>query len=1081
MHALIESRNWSVHLDRQAELRPDATAYEFTGAAASGARTLSFAELRRRARACAHAWQGLVGEGDRVLLCLPPGADFMVALFGCFALGAIAVPVAPPLAAAPEPGCAWFSTLVDDAQPRAVVWSPAVAELLASSWRERGSVLRIPAEVDGADAADTGAATATATATAEALAIILYTSGSTGAPKGVEIRHDGLLHNMGAFARACGRSATDRIYTWLPNVHVAGLYMRLLGVFLGCPTLIATTGDFLQSPAGWLRTISSWRATISAAPNFAYDLAEQAAAGQTFDDLDLSCWDMAVTGGEVVRLSTYERFVARFGPHGFRRAAFHPYFGLTETLCTTIPQGQAGPRILHVDRGALRDGRVVPSSPDSSDAHALVGNGAPLGDDIVVIVDPETRRVCAEGTIGEIWTSTRGNTSGYWRRPELSAELCRARVTGDAPDHDRAYFRTGDLGFTHEGSLFVTGRRKELIILHGKNYYPQDVEATVVDAIAGVSACAAFAIDDDRGEQLGVAVECGDRTPEQLRALASELRAAVYARHGVGVHRLALLTEQRLPRTSTQKLRRGACRDLLLSGAWDAALGHAPGDEPAAVPAAGDTAPSAAAIASFMRRELGRRLELDADAIDAAASLAGFGLDSVALVELALTVREFCGPRLPVEVTDFYTDASLAALADTLARGAELEAEATTIAADVRLVDELVDEPAPGASGHHDPGQGSLLLTGATGFLGRYLLHALMTETERQVLCLVRAADEPAAHARLREALAAGPGYDERWRDRIVALPGDVSADMLGLSEADYARVCAEVGAVLHNAANVDFIAPYRSLRPSNVLATGEVIRLCRRIAKPLHYVSTTGVFNSSERRGLERVAETARLEHPQRIHSGYARTKWVSEAMLDAARARGLAVAIYRPAQVSGSAARGDWNTDDFVCRFIKGCLQLGRFPACDVEVDMVPVDFVARAIVTLAQAGATSDYNLCHPRPIRLPALFEWYRAAGYACFAEPLADWLVRLDEARRDGRANALVPMLPFLRARPQPDEPTILELLDGEPSGRLDATQARAGLGRSAGVGVEPPPIDDALLRRYTEHFLSRGFFDDVPR
>ncbi|HLT37077.1 MAG TPA: AMP-binding protein, partial [Enhygromyxa sp.] len=396
----MDIRHWAAHLQNQAEARPDQLAFEFTGGAAGQISSLTFGELHRRAIVCAAAWRSSVGEGDRVLLCLPPGAEFMTALFGCFYAGVVAIPVAPPLAAAPGPGCAWFETLVEDARPRAVVWSAAVADPLAQVWSRVGddrAALTVPS-------GDANVGWRPPTPSAEALAIILYTSGSTGTPKGVEIRHESLLHNMQAFARACDRSAGDRIYTWLPNVHIAGLYTRLLGVFLGCPTLVATPGDFLQSPLGWLRTISRWRATISAAPNFAYDLAWQGAEGQDLAEMDLSCWQMAVTGGEVVRLGTYQRFLQRFGPPGFRAAAFHPYYGLTETLCTTIPQRAAGPTVLHVDRDALKDNRAVVVPADSPNALPLVGNGHSLGSGVVEIVDPDTRRPCPTGVIGEIWT-----------------------------------------------------------------------------------------------------------------------------------------------------------------------------------------------------------------------------------------------------------------------------------------------------------------------------------------------------------------------------------------------------------------------------------------------------------------------------------------------------------------------------------------------------------------------------------------------------------------------------------------------------------------------------------------------------
>jgi acyl-CoA synthetase (AMP-forming)/AMP-acid ligase II len=348
-----------------------------------------------------------------------------------------------------------------------------------------------------------------------------------------------------------------------------GLIGNLLqAVYKGYCCVLMSPLDFLKRPASWLRAITRYRATVSGAPSFAYELCTRRLAEAEREGLDLGSWEVAFSGAEPVRAETLDRFAAAFAPHGFRRAAFYPCYGLAEAtlMVTGVVQGRA-PSVLAVDREALARGRAEETPPDASGAQRLVGCGIAWEGHEVRIVDADTCRPLGEDAVGEIWVRGPSVAQGYWERPALSAAQFGARLDGSAG----AFLRTGDLGFVHGGELFVAGRIKDVIVLKGRTIHPHDVERIADDAHAAVRrGCgAAFAVEADAEERLALVQEVDPGRAADLGAVMDAIRRAVSRELSVQTWALLLVPPGSVPKTSSGKVRRSTCRQRFLEDGFE--------------------------------------------------------------------------------------------------------------------------------------------------------------------------------------------------------------------------------------------------------------------------------------------------------------------------------------------------------------------------------------------------------------------------------------------------------------------------------------------------------------------------------
>lgn len=649
-------------LRTRATLQPDRIAYQFLADGERPAESLTCAELDRRARAVAAWLQAEGGAGERVLLLYRPCLEFIVGFCGCLYAGAIAIPAYPPRQ---NRHLLRLEAIVADAGARFGLTSGKVIGSL-----ERGSdgepglkSLRLFATDRITPGLEDG--WAAPVVTPDSLAFLQYTSGSTGAPKGVMVTHGNLLHNLELLRNRWGYTEESLSLSWAPFFHDMGLIAGVLApLYAGIPAVLFAPAAFLQRPARWLEAISKYRATISIAPNFAYDLAARRVTSAEREALDLRCWKATINGAEPVRQATIARFTETFADAGFAPEVMMPAYGLAEaTLCVSSKPQAGKPAFLTVSKAELEQGRAIPAAAAGPGTIELVGCGPPCDGQRVVIVDPERRAPCAGGQIGEIWVSGPSVTRGYWQRPELTEATFGARL---ASDGEGPFLRTGDLGFLHDGELYVTGRLKDLIIIRGRNLYPQDIEQTAEEAHPALRQAysAAFAVDVCGTERLVVVLEV-QRPMADYTEILTAVRVAVASEHEVMPYALVLIEPGAIPKTSSGKIQRRATREAFLSGELAVLASSIAEEEAEAVPLLQRDellALSPDEIAGLLRERVARLTGQAAEAIDAQAPLAALGLDSLGAVALAADLE--AGLGLPVEMAELLGETSLTGLVD---------------------------------------------------------------------------------------------------------------------------------------------------------------------------------------------------------------------------------------------------------------------------------------------------------------------------------------------------------------------------------------------------------------------------------
>ena len=558
-------------LARRAAERPDAKAFVFVPERGGAHIHLTFAELHRRARAVAARLAHRTVRGDRAVLLFPPGLEFIVAFFGCLAAGVIAVPLMVPRRTAARDSSA---AIIADCSPRIAMTTgellearPDVAERFRNAGFE-GLTVSAMEDAPGDPAADLPVADR------DDLAFLQYTSGSTSTPKGVMVTHDNLLANFEMIRTAMSNTEHSTSVGWVPLYHDMGLMMGVMQpLYLGALSVLMAPAAFMQRPLNWLHTIHQYRAELTSAPNFAFDLCVNRFRADQMEGIDLSCWKLALNGAEPVHADTIARFAETFGPYGFDPGTMYPGYGLAEATLL-VAGGVRGrrPSTRRVSRAALQHGEAT-ETIDADDVQPLVSCGHGPAGEHIAIVDPDMHRKIAPCRVGEIWVSGRNVTRGYWCNQAATAETFHARI---AEEPGRTWLRTGDLGFLDEsGGLFITGRIKDLIIIRGMNHYPQDIERTVQDSHPALrrDCGAAFAITDEEGNERLAVVQEVERTQRRnldFDQVAGRIREAVTRQHEIAVHTIVLIPPAALPKTTSGKIQRGLAKQLLLEGALEA-------------------------------------------------------------------------------------------------------------------------------------------------------------------------------------------------------------------------------------------------------------------------------------------------------------------------------------------------------------------------------------------------------------------------------------------------------------------------------------------------------------------------------
>ncbi len=631
---------------------PDRVAYAFLGDGENIEESVTYSELDRRVRATAARLIARGLRGQRALLMYPSGIDFIVAFMACQYAGVSAVPAYPPRR---NRNMGRISAIADDAETAVALTTRDVIERrnlmnLESNALENQPWLatdETPIEMES-DWVNPGVR-------ADELSIIQYTSGSTGSPKGVMLTHANVIANCRYITQGFQISTECFGCCWLPVYHDMGLIGGLLvSLYCGTTSYLMAPVHFLSRPARWLQAMSRFKTVIAGGPNFAYGLCVDKVTEQECEGLDLSHWRVAFNGAEPIRADVLDRFTRKFAPYGFDHRAHYPCYGMAETtLLVTGGDPSQDPVICSFDAESLTRHRVVPVDSDAPGARRLVGCGQTLMDEEVVIVHPETRRRMKADEIGEIWVSSQSVGQGYWQKPEETARTFHATL---ADNPDKKFLRTGDLGFFLDNELFVAGRLKDMIIIRGVNRYPQDIEATAERSSTRLrtGGTAAFAVEHWDRERLVVVCET-DRGPDVVHdETIQRIRSEVTVEHELPPDEIVLVRSGSIPKTSSGKVQRHACRQqyregkLLVVAKWsvdDGSPGQNDADESVALPKAKpEILELVYAAVRSIARERARSLSPTTNIV------VDLGLDSLERLQIANALEKSFGARFPDEV-----------------------------------------------------------------------------------------------------------------------------------------------------------------------------------------------------------------------------------------------------------------------------------------------------------------------------------------------------------------------------------------------------------------------------------------------
>jgi thioester reductase-like protein len=960
------------HLDRLADEHPDKLLYSYLDVNGDPIQSYAYASFLQRVEAIAgHLWkERRFAAGDRLLLAYPPGLEMICAFFGCVRAGLIPVPVYPPSSRGFQSALYKMVHIAKDCQAAGILTSRDYQASLKTNLARSGvsacgidvdyiSGLPWIATEEFVDAISNRPA-----ADHSKILFLQYTSGSTMEPKGVIVTHENILDTYPLVID----HSSPVVVSWLPQYHDMGLIgCYLYPALKGGTTYGFSPTDFIQRPILWFDAMTAYHATATAAPNFAYDYCLRAGrlSKESLEACDLSSLRVLMCAAEPVKADTYRKFLEAFQSYGLKSESFYVAYGLAEN---TLAVSTGGRNIVSVNKRALALGmaRMTTEVSEIDGATQIVSCGTPLPGLDVKIVDPEGHFPLKPGRTGEIWVAGSGKCQGYWNNPELTLKQFRARLVDDSP-YDEGYLRTGDIGFFHDGELYVCGRIKDMIILRGQNYYPHDIE-NVVEKSSGLirhNCVAAFQIQED--SEPGLAIVAEVKNPRALPD-ARKIAAAVRNYLNVEVAMISFIAPRAIPRTSSGKIMRHKSKQMWLEGKFTVLSDFSREKD------AGNSLCDSDMHSSFA--ELKAKYNLTGKE---SYNLVEAGLDSLDLVVFVHELKELLKDKgaemlarqVDIGVIQRVAVAELFGLAEKLKRApqealihlrdslAAFRDEQRAAEKQMMINDKkLIFEPAAPLAVPEIPMPNHVLLTGGTGFIGPFLMKSLLEQTRAKIYVLVRSSDEKQGKQRLRDAMESmgpcGLGLMESFEARVIPVCGDLGQPKLGLTQAEWDFLASEIDTVFHNGATVNYLFNYDLMRDANVLGTNEIVRLAfEGRPKEFNYVSTTFVFGWAVKSVLN---ETDLNENMELLDFGYSQSKWVAEQVVVDARSRGLSARIFRPALVSPSVTGGG-NNFDIAVRLVAFMVNHGVGVDTLNQVSFVPADIVANNIVAISTTRGTAN----------------------------------------------------------------------------------------------------------------------------
>lgn len=949
-------------IDARTQEHPEKLLFAFLDSKGTIRESYTYRTFEQRTKEIAAHMQtnAACSPGDRVLLAYPSGLEMICAFFACVRLGVIPVPVYPPAANGLEASVQKMSFIAQDCGAKAVLTDRSCF------WSYKVNLSRNKTGISAlqwivSDDAETTGDIHLPDVHRELL-FIQYTSGSTNDPKGVMVTHENILQNC--------KNVVDHLpvgVSWLPQYHDMGLIGYYLFFALkGGTTYGFSPSDFIQRPALWLETMTKYKATASSAPNFAYAycLAPGKIPESTLAALDLSSLQFLMTAAEPIKPDVYAAFLEKFAPFGLKPESFFGAYGLAEFTLAVTNYGRTSTLF---DASLLQQGTVSPlTGPDEQkQGISLMSCGRALHDTAIRIVDTGTGNTeAAEGQVGEIWLNGSSKCSGYWNRPEWTKALFEAELMGESG----RWLRTGDMGFLHRDELYVCGRIKDMIILRGLNYYPQDIEAMVEQDPLVRSGCAvAFAVEKAGREALVIVagIKSRGRIPD-----AQAMQRTIHQYLGITVAEIVYVPARTIAKTSSGKLRRYESKQQYLEQSLHVISHTILEQDEQQHPlesAGGKETDNGTAVPGYLSL-LGRYRLTGLES----AALGDAGLDSMKLAEFGHDLKghleqkgfDDLSQEVDLKLLQRIAVSELSAILkelDTASHYARFrfrqafsgiraeyeQSETSLMARDAAFTGST---ETTGIRQQEYSTDGGILLTGGTGFFGPFLIKSLLEQTGDPVYVLVRAGSVKEGRDRLEAAFRTinpSEASARAFEDRVHPVCGDLSQPKLGLGQEDYDLLSQSVHTIYHNGAYVNYLMDYESMRRINVIGTKEVIGLAF-TARPkvLNHISTTFIFGWSVKETLFESDANSAMEF---LDFGYSQSKWVSDQVVLKAMEQGLRARIFRPALISPSVG-GDGYNFDISIRLLSFMLKYGIGTNAQNQVSFTPADRAANNIVAIS-----------------------------------------------------------------------------------------------------------------------------------
>jgi len=1012
-------------VDQWVEAQPDALLFTFLGSHGEVLEELTYRQFADSVDRLTGYFQRAVdaSRGARILLSYQPGLELICALFACNKAGFVGVPTLPLIT---HQMWAWLNGIdhiLDDSQAAGIA-------MCSTTWKIFDACQ--PGDVDGSRVRDRLRALNVLVTTELRDSgsgphpcqpcdtfFLQYTSGSTTEPKGVMVSHSNLIAN----AAAVVDHGSPVAVSWLPQHHDMGLIGYYINVVLsgGCTYGFAPSA-FIKRPALWLESISRYRATASSIPNFALELClnDKRIPRSSLKQFDLGSLRFLMVAAEPVSPENFRAFLKKFAPCGLKPESMFVAYGLAEF---TLAVSNYGRRSISLDRHALDRGVVEP--PGSGGGYStvsLMSCGRLLGDTVMEIVNPDNHLPVAACETGEVWLNGKSKAQGYWNNPALTRSVFEARFDSAEP-RCPGWLRTGDIGFVDDGELFICGRLKDMLIIHGRNIYPQDIENEVQKVSAKIRRNSVVAYVDESSNAITVLAEL-----VRVRDIPDSLHivGAVRDRTQIAIANLVFLAPRSIARTSSGKIRRARTQQMFEEGLLKIVF-QSRGDSMARVEIG-----SSGSLDEL--ESLKRRYQLtgeeDCNLFDA-------GIDSLDLITLLHWLKDESRKRYGRSLSDRITvrllgiltvkqifeagrmlseapagDRLTSIISQALKARVDQERQQMKVDSVYRALESTAGQAGFDTSTEREAAD--ILLTGGTGFVGPFLLLSLLQRTDCKVHVLVRGADQAKAERRLRQEFANVVGQAapmDRFDARVSTLCGDLARPHFGLRNTEWETLLDRVGTIYHNGALVNYLLDYQHLRAANITGTAQVIDFALTgTRKILNYISTTFIFGWATEDVLHEADQNSGMDH---LDFGYSQSKWVAEQLVLSAMSQGLQARIFRPALITPT-LDGRGGHTDITLRLLAFMIKHRVCVNTQNQVSFMPVDLATNNIVAVAGQSGTINktFHVTRDHLETMPQITDIIsRKMDISFEAFSLKDFVPEVIE--RCARDDLLFPLLDFL--------------------------------------------------------------------